>query len=63
IIGMAESNARVSSYMRNIDASDWMSDSKLSVIQADGGSDARVRNFSLSATHGSPKKDDQEGAE
>ena len=61
--GMAESNARVSSYMRNIDASDWMNDSKLSVIQAGGGDDARVRSFSLSATHNAPKKDDKEGAE
>lgn len=28
IIGIAESNGRVSAYMRNIDASDWMTDRK-----------------------------------
>lgn len=63
ILGMAESNARVSSYMRNIDASDWVGDSKLSVIQTGGTADARVRSFALSAIHGAPSKNDEEGTE
>ncbi len=32
--GMAESNGRVSAYMRNIDASDWLDDPRLKVIEA-----------------------------
>ena len=34
IQGMAQSNARVSDFMRNISASEWMSDPKLDVIEA-----------------------------
>ena len=33
IKGVAESNGRVSAYMRNIDASDWMATPKLNVIE------------------------------
>lgn len=33
--GIAQSNARVSAFMRNIASSDWMTDPRLDVIQAD----------------------------
>jgi len=33
--GVAQSNARVSAFMRNISSSDWMADPKLDVIQTD----------------------------
>jgi len=36
IEGFAQSNARVSAYMRNLDASPWFTDPKLDVIQATG---------------------------
>ena len=35
IEGMAQSNARVSDFMRNISASEWMSNPRLDVIEAD----------------------------
>lgn len=35
IEGMAQSNARVSDFMRNISSSEWMSNPKLDVIEAD----------------------------
>jgi type IV pilus assembly protein PilN len=44
IQGFAQSNARVSAYMRNLDASDWFSDPKLSVIQAAGKSNVTDKN-------------------
>ena len=59
IQGKAESNARVSSHMRNIDSSEWMKNSRLSVIQTDAKNDARIRSFSLTATHG-PNKPESE---
>jgi len=46
IQGVAESNGRVSAYMRNIDASDWMSTPKLKVIETKKGT-LRSSNFTL----------------
>ncbi len=46
IKGVAESNGRVSAYMRNIDASDWMSTPKLKVIETRKGT-LRSSDFSL----------------
>ena len=37
IEGIAQSNARVSAFMRNIDASQWLAEPKLNVIQAMSG--------------------------
>ena len=34
--GVAQSSTRVSSFMRNIDASDWLSDPGLEVVQTSG---------------------------
>ena len=39
IQGVAQSNARVSAFMRNIDASHWLSEPKLNVIEALSGKD------------------------
>ncbi len=56
--GKAESNARVSSLMRNIDASEWMDDSKLTVIQADEDEDnAKIRIFQLTALLSDPNQE------
>jgi len=48
--GRAQSNARVSALMRNIDASEWLGAPSLKVIQADKQSDSDERNFSLNAS-------------
>lgn len=48
--GVAQSNARVSAYMRNIDASDWLYDPKLDVIKTKDVNGQRVAEFTLRAT-------------
>lgn len=47
MVGIAQSNARVSAMMRNIDQSEWLTGPKLDVIEAGKGEDAR--KFSLQA--------------
>ena len=53
IQGKAESNARVSAYMRNIDGSKWMRNPLLEVIEAD--KDQRNAEFKLSFKQDSPE--------
>ena len=59
IKGVAQSNARVSAYMRNIDASDWLTKPQLNVIQK--GTNTKKgggRNFTLNAEQlAQPKKE------
>ena len=65
IKGVAESNGRVSAYMRNIDSSSWMSTPKLKVIETKQGSQ-RSSNFTLNTTQSLPvtnKKDKITGDE
>ena len=50
IQGVAESSARVSTYMRNIDASPWMSDPNLQVVQKDTRIDFGVRAQQFTVT-------------
>ncbi len=47
--GVAQSNARVSAYMRNIDGSEWMGDPKLDVIETKDGKIRRNAEFILRA--------------
>ena len=54
INGVAESNGRVSAYMRNIDASDWMATPKLKVIETREGT-LRSSNFTLETSQSAPK--------
>ena len=54
IDGVAESNGRVSAYMRNIDTSEWMSTPKLSVIKTLKGS-MRSSEFTLTTSQSEPK--------
>ena len=54
INGVAESNGRVSAYMRNIDASDWMKTPKLKVIKTKNGS-FRSSEFTLNTQQSEPK--------
>jgi len=45
--GVAQSNARVSDYMRNIDASDWLTAPRLDLIKTTEVNRTRVANFNL----------------
>jgi type IV pilus assembly protein PilN len=62
--GRSQSNARVSSYMRNFETSGWMSKPDLSVIQAEGDDKGLPYTFSLTVTLSNPnaKKEGEEGA-
>lgn len=51
--GVAESNGRVSAYMRNIDSSDWMNTPKLNVIETKEGT-LRSSDFTLTTSQSSP---------
>jgi len=48
IEGTAESSARISTYLRNIDGSSWMGDPNLSVVQKDS-TKSGAQHFSISA--------------
>ena len=50
INGVAQSNARVSAFMRNIDSSDWLSTPVLDVIKKDTKATDSDRSFTLRAT-------------
>jgi type IV pilus assembly protein PilN len=45
--GIAQSNARVSDYMRNIDSSEWFSDPHLDQIRTTEANRRRIANFTL----------------
>ena len=59
INGIAQSNARVSAYMRNIDASDWLTKPQLNIIQKKGAAKkSSGRDFILRAAQlAQPKKE------
>ncbi len=47
--GVAQSNARVSAYMRNLDGSPWFGDPKLNVIQTKEQDHSRISEFTMQA--------------
>ncbi len=47
MVGIAESNARVSAYMREIDVSDWFTGPRLDVIKTTESNRRRIANFTL----------------
>lgn len=49
VSGIAQSNARVSAYMRNIDSSEWLRNPKLDVIETKGSDRRRNAEFVLRA--------------
>ncbi len=61
IEGSAESNARVSAYMRNLDASEWLKNPILEVIES-GNDNSRIARFKLNLYQESPlaTEDDEE---
>lgn len=62
INGVAESNGRVSAYMRNIDSSDWLTKPRLNVIESIR-KDGRGSKFTLIAKQSSPTADDDKAGE
>ena len=60
--GKAQSNARVSAYMRAVDASPWLESPVLEVIQAKGKQkNEQLNDFSMNAKQGKKKPEGQEG--
>jgi type IV pilus assembly protein PilN len=51
IDGVAESNGRISSYLKNLDASPWFKDPKLVVIKTSDKSKLRSSEFTLQVTN------------
>ena len=66
INGEAESNARVSTYMRNLQASAWLKDPNLTVIEIEDKTVNRISTFSLTVKQTSPNaaagEEDDDGA-
>jgi len=60
--GKAESNARVSAYMRAIDSSQWLNGSVLSVIRGEGKKSGTMNDFTLTAKQGKKTDKAQGGA-
>ncbi len=52
--GQAQSNARVSAYMRAIDASKWMKDAELKVIKSEDKTETGMSEFELLAKQANP---------
>jgi type IV pilus assembly protein PilN len=52
--GMTQSNARVSSYMRNIEAAEWLTSADLGVIEIKGDDKAMPYFFRMNATATKP---------
>jgi type IV pilus assembly protein PilN len=64
LVGSAQSNARVSTYMRNLDSSGWMGQSDLSIIEARNADPGLPYNFSLKVTLKNPNEEaDKKAAE
>lgn len=58
LAGVAQSNARVSSYMRSLEASGWIAQPDLTVIEAKGGDRSMPYEFTLGITLTKPKSDE-----
>jgi len=52
--GFAQSNARVSSYMRNVDDADWLTGPRLDVIETENNKGQRISKFTLVVNQTSP---------
>jgi type IV pilus assembly protein PilN len=57
--GIAQSNARVSAYMRNIDSSEWINQPKLDVIETKESDRRRTAEFVLRASQATPGNREQ----
>jgi len=61
--GVAQSNARVSAYMRNIDSSQWMAKPKLDVIETKDTERRRSAEFVLRANQATSTPSEESGEE
>ena len=61
--GVAQSNARVSAYMRNIDSSHWMAKPKLDVIETKDSERKRSAEFTLRASQATSTPSEESGEE
>jgi len=61
--GIAESNARVSDYMRQIDSSDWITGPRLDVIKTSEANRRRIANFTLHSSQKARKPVDDTAGE
>ncbi|MEZ5542287.1 MAG: PilN domain-containing protein [Pseudomonadota bacterium] len=61
--GVAQSNARVSDYMRNIDSSEWLADPRLGLIKTTEQNRRRVANFTLKGSQKAHNANDQQEAD
>jgi len=63
VTGVAQSNARVSAFMRNVEASKWITSPKLDVISSKAQEQhARSNDFTLLVNQASTDKDDEAAA-
>lgn len=58
--GFAQSNARVSSYMRNVDSAGWLTDPRLNIIETKDQKGQRISQFVLNAKTATPSKKNAE---
>ncbi|MCP3687698.1 MAG: PilN domain-containing protein [Gammaproteobacteria bacterium] len=61
IDGHAESNSRVSTYMRNLNDSEWLKDPNLTVIEIEDKKVTRISRFTLAVKQTSPNATGEEG--
>ena len=61
ISGIAQSNARVSSFMRNIERSEWLKEPKLEVIETTGKDQSHGATFKLRTRQRAPHQDNAGG--
>lgn len=59
--GHAQSNARVSAYMRSLEASEWMTNPDLSIIEAVDGPNGLPHAFTLRVTMATPGQTEEQG--
>lgn len=62
INGEAQSNARVSSFMRNLEGSQWLKDPQLDIIQSKDASGTHISSFTLKFKQIIPKAEGEEDA-
>ncbi len=60
INGEAQSNARVSSFMRKLESSDWLELPKLDIIQVKNENDVRISSFKMRFNQVIPKASEEE---
>jgi len=60
INGEAESNARVSTYMRNLSASEWLKEPNLTVIEIEDITVNRISTFTLTVKQTSPNATEED---